>query len=458
MTTLNRWTFSKHQLQNTPSRKHGISYGKEMGYRQQSASFIQQVGRCLEVNQLCINTAIVYLHRFYMFHSFAMFDKHDVSVGAIFLAAKTEEQPRRTERIIRAANLVLHKKDRVDTSSEWYTEEKEKVVDTENILLQTLGFDMVVDHPHAHLLKCCQMRGWSKDMTKMCYSLATNSLQLTTMCLEYKPTTVACVCINLVTKWCRYDVAADQNGKPWYHSVDKLITGKLLDKLTAEFMDQIKKSPSKLKNSIIPKWIHDAGSSSKSIDHSSSEQPPVPLGYLAHEKLDEGIVVPVDGAQSFISDDHWQLCFTASILLIVSCVVLLHLDADSPSLKDHPPAKKIKIEPVNPTESQGYSADCSQCVFRWMPPQEIPFHPPSTMNPPFDPQGYAVNYPVAVPPPVLNTSFSEYTGPFGWYYYQLPPIPPPPLPPLPPLPTLPPPLPPPPPPPPLLPPPPPPPE
>ena len=27
----------------------------------------------------------------------------------------------------------------------------------ENILLQTLGFDVAIDHPHTHVVKCCQM-------------------------------------------------------------------------------------------------------------------------------------------------------------------------------------------------------------------------------------------------------------------------------------------------------------
>lgn len=32
------------------------------------------------------------------------------------------------------------------------------------------------------------------------------SLHLTTMCLQYKPTVVACVCIHLVCKWFNYEV------------------------------------------------------------------------------------------------------------------------------------------------------------------------------------------------------------------------------------------------------------
>ena len=32
-----------------------------------------------------------------------------------------------------------------------------ELVSNENILLQTLGFDVAIDHPHTHVVKCCQL-------------------------------------------------------------------------------------------------------------------------------------------------------------------------------------------------------------------------------------------------------------------------------------------------------------
>ena len=40
--------------------------------------------------QLCINTAIVYMQRFYMFHSFTKFHRNYIAAAALFLAAKVE--------------------------------------------------------------------------------------------------------------------------------------------------------------------------------------------------------------------------------------------------------------------------------------------------------------------------------------------------------------------------------
>jgi len=40
---------------------------------------------------------------------------------------------------------------------ESYTEQAQELVLNENILLQTLGFDVAIDHPHTHVVKACQL-------------------------------------------------------------------------------------------------------------------------------------------------------------------------------------------------------------------------------------------------------------------------------------------------------------
>lgn len=60
-------------------------------------------------SQLCINTAIVYMHRFYVFHSLSQYHRNSIAVAAIFLAAKVEEQPRKLEHVIKVAHMCLHR-------------------------------------------------------------------------------------------------------------------------------------------------------------------------------------------------------------------------------------------------------------------------------------------------------------------------------------------------------------
>ena len=123
-----RWYFTKDQILHSPSVKTKIPAVKETSYRQHAALLIQEMGQKLKVwvqfqsipewkwlyllklfhihawrschvcpkrnftpnsqikcwiiekcsfrNQLCINTAIVYMHRFYTCHSFTVFHRN----------------------------------------------------------------------------------------------------------------------------------------------------------------------------------------------------------------------------------------------------------------------------------------------------------------------------------------------------------------------------------------------
>ncbi|KAL3837532.1 hypothetical protein ACJMK2_022882 [Sinanodonta woodiana] len=190
------------------------------------------------------------MHRFYMVQSFARFPRQEISPACIFLAAKVEEQPRKLELVIRAANSCSHREP-IDIKSEAYLEQAQTLVINENILLQTLGFDVRVDHPHTHVVKTCQLVRASKDLAQTSYFLATNSLHLTTFCLQCKPTILACVCIHLACKWSNWEIPKSSEGKEWYYYVDKNITLDLLEEYTQEFLNILDKCPSKLKKKIM---------------------------------------------------------------------------------------------------------------------------------------------------------------------------------------------------------------
>ena len=41
--------------------------------------------------------------------------------------------------------------------SQQYLEQAQDLVFNENVLLQTLGFDVAIDHPHTHVVRCCHL-------------------------------------------------------------------------------------------------------------------------------------------------------------------------------------------------------------------------------------------------------------------------------------------------------------
>nr|XP_056719433.1 cyclin-T1 isoform X1 [Euleptes europaea] len=243
-----RWYFSREQLARSPSRRAGIDPDKELSYRQQAANLLQDMGQRLNVSQLTINTAIVYMHRFYMVQSFTQFHRNSVAPAALFLAAKVEEQPRKLEHVIKVAHACLHPQEALpDTRSEAYLQQAQDLVILESIILQTLGFEITIDHPHTHVVKCTQLVRASKDLAQTSYFMATNSLHLTTFSLQYTPPVVACVCIHLACKWSNWEIPVSTDGKHWWEYVDGTVTLELLDELTHEFLQILEKTPNRLK-------------------------------------------------------------------------------------------------------------------------------------------------------------------------------------------------------------------
>ncbi|TKS67510.1 Cyclin-T2 [Collichthys lucidus] len=243
-----KWFFTREQLENTPSHRSGVEPDRELSYRQQAANLIQDMGQRLNVSQLTINTAIVYMHRFYMHHSFTKFHRNIISPTTLFLAAKVEEQPRKLEHVIKVAHACLNSQEPpLDTKSNAYLQQAQELVILESIVLQTLGFEITIDHPHTDVVKCSQLVRASKDLAQTSYFMATNSLHLTTFCLQYKPTVIACVCIHLACKWSNWEIPVSTDGKHWWEYVDNSVTLELLDELTHEFLQILEKTPSRLK-------------------------------------------------------------------------------------------------------------------------------------------------------------------------------------------------------------------
>ncbi|KAL1020851.1 hypothetical protein UPYG_G00005570, partial [Umbra pygmaea] len=247
-TNNNKWYFTREQIENSPSRRAGLDPDKELSYRQQAANLLQDMGQRLNVSQLTINTAIVYMHRFYMIQSFTRFHRNAIAPATLFLAAKVEEQPRKLEHVIKVTHACLNPQDpSPDVRSDAYLQQAQDLVILESIILQTLAFEITIDHPHTHVVKCTQLVRASKDLAQTSYFMATNSLHLTTFCLQYSPPIVACVCIHLACKWSNWEIPVSTDSKHWWEYVDSTVTRELLDELTHEFLQILEKTPSRLK-------------------------------------------------------------------------------------------------------------------------------------------------------------------------------------------------------------------
>ena len=95
-----------------------------------------------------------------------------------------------------------------------------------------------------------------KELAQTSYFMATNSLHLTTMCLRYPPTIVACVCIHLACNWSKYEIPVSAHGKAWFSYVDNEARLDQIQILTKEFLAIFEKCPSRLKKKILQVWLY----------------------------------------------------------------------------------------------------------------------------------------------------------------------------------------------------------
>lgn len=238
-----KWLFSQEELNLTPSIRMGLSVSEELYHRQTAAGLIRKIGMklkesCKRPSGLSIDTAMVYMHRFYMFHSFQRFPAQVMAPCAIFLAAKVEETPIKLEYVIKTSQMFID-----PNSPPLSDREKEQLqqelISNENLLLQTLGFDLIIEHPHTSVIKCGDLVNAPRAVTKLAYELATNSLHFSKMCLKYKPTTVASVCLHMAFKSKDLKVDLSKEGKEWWNYLDPDIQLETIEEITIEYVATI---------------------------------------------------------------------------------------------------------------------------------------------------------------------------------------------------------------------------
>ena len=273
-----RWIMSPDKLLELPSLSEKFTTEDDRHYRQQAANMIQDLSKVLNLLPLVTNTAIVYMHRFFMFHSFHIFDRFLIGACCIFLACKVEEQPRKLEHVI----TMYCKCIKTDANAMRGEEHRKRIQDFimhEQLLVETLGFDVRVEHPHSSVIKITEKIKASKDLAQTSYLLATNTLHLTTFCLLYPPVVIACVCINLACKWGHWMIPKSNEKKDWWqYFAPSDFTQKKLDTLTDELVTIIDQSPAKMKDHLKRKCLVTTKSSTSSGQNPSKESPVVTPG------------------------------------------------------------------------------------------------------------------------------------------------------------------------------------
>uniref|UniRef100_A0A6G1S9K0 Cyclin-T n=1 Tax=Aceria tosichella TaxID=561515 RepID=A0A6G1S9K0_9ACAR len=242
---ISRWMFSEERLKLTPSIRLGMTEEQEMEHRQAAATLIRLIGTRLKEahkkplpNTQCISTAMVFMQRFYVFHSFQKYSYKSIVPCALYLAAKVEEQPIKLEYIIRTTALCLNPNHgKLDKSDKKFEALARELTKNENLLLQTIGFDLYIQHPHQMVIEWGEKMGAPRETQKLAFDLVSNSLHFSTMCLRFKPQTMAVVCLGIALKACSLGVEEQsEEGKEWWKIFDPELSFETKEKITADFL------------------------------------------------------------------------------------------------------------------------------------------------------------------------------------------------------------------------------
>ncbi|XP_034435988.1 cyclin-K isoform X3 [Hippoglossus hippoglossus] len=233
------WYWDKKDLAHTPSQSEGLDSATEARYRREGARFIFDVGTRLGLHYDTLATGIIYFHRFYMFHSFKQFPRYVTGGCCLFLAGKVEETPKKCKDIIKTARSLLN-----DVQfAQFGDDPKEEVMVLERILLQTIKFDLQVEHPYMFLLRYVkQLKGEKNKVCKvlqMAWTFVNDSL-CTMLSLQWEPEIIAVAVMYLAGRLCKFDIqewTAKQSSRSWWEQFVQDVPVGLLEDICHQILD-----------------------------------------------------------------------------------------------------------------------------------------------------------------------------------------------------------------------------
>ena len=167
--------------------------------------------------QLSIATAIVFYHRFYSRRSYESYDRFRIATTCLFLAGKVEETPKKLKDVvIEAYKAQYQKQTGPDPESKEFWELKEQILVCERILLQTLDFDLTVEHAYRPLLAYVKSIKGTRDLAQVAWNFVNDSLR-TTIALQYPPRCVAAAAVSLASRFLGGQNGAAQYQLPTHH-------------------------------------------------------------------------------------------------------------------------------------------------------------------------------------------------------------------------------------------------
>uniref|UniRef100_A0A914XW26 Cyclin-like domain-containing protein n=1 Tax=Panagrolaimus superbus TaxID=310955 RepID=A0A914XW26_9BILA len=244
---LSNFMFTEEQLNNTPSlRHHNIPFEEEIILRRSGTFFIKELCRRLnapfvqkssKISPRAMCVAMMYFHRFYMFHSLTTFNPMHLGTACLFLAAKCEECPRKLSHFSKQLYSMLHPEDPNLLEADELEPMNDLITALETAVLRTVAFELNIDLPHVDIIQA-PFTTSNDRLRKMAYHLTTDLLTTTTLCIQYESKTLAAACFFVAAAYLDINMEKDY-GEKWFLLIDKNLTEDVLVKIVKSFTDAL---------------------------------------------------------------------------------------------------------------------------------------------------------------------------------------------------------------------------
>jgi protein BUR2 len=141
---------------------------------------------------------------------------------ALFLATKVEESCRKMKEIVLACCRVAQKNPNlvIDEQSKDFWRWRDCILYNEDVLLETLCFDLTVESPHRQLFDMLKGYGMehNKRLRNAAWAFVTDSVN-TQLCLLCNSRTIAVAAFYNACKYCEVQLPDDVKGRPWWEAM-----------------------------------------------------------------------------------------------------------------------------------------------------------------------------------------------------------------------------------------------
>jgi len=174
------------------------------------SAFIKKLCKHLKVKPNVMWSALVFFHRFHSRHIAGgggiQYDEFDLATSSVFLACKVEENIQKLERILDVAHEIRTSETKpLSENPEHMWKTRERTLICERILLDTISFNIVVEHAHAHANKfSAQVANGDQNEWKSLRQISSNILNdslSTNLCMRHEPLLIGAAAVRLAGRF-----------------------------------------------------------------------------------------------------------------------------------------------------------------------------------------------------------------------------------------------------------------